>query len=288
MKLMKRQAFAALALSFALAGIAEADDVAVVTQKIEDIEVFERVVLGRGLRPDWAITQLDLLTTEDLAIQIMISPATSATDDLASTAENIAEKIQQVGSLTTGRQIRGAVTVKRGDDLDKDCEAFLKSGSDTGGRNVILVAIGADAQRCVDASERSPLSFAKSPIDPDVVDKDLSVRLGCISRSRTAADGRGKMAVIAAIPAKNKGDTYLLRFCLFDRAFSFFGFRGRLFYDAVAVEDRIETLRSVPKPAFQPSTADLLMLAIAYQYLGQDDDYTMMRDKIKHALPPLK
>jgi hypothetical protein len=279
-----RPVFAALALSFALAGIAEADDAPVVTQKIEDIEVFERVVLGRGLRPDWANAQFDLLTTEDLAIQIMISPATPATDDLASTAENIAQKIQQVGSMTTGRQIRGAVTVKRGDDLGMACEAFLKSGTDRGGRNVILIAIGADAQRCVDASERSPLSFAKSTIDPDMVDKDLSVRLSCISRSRTAADGHGKMAVIGAIPAKNKGDTYLLRFCLFDRAFSFFGFRGRLIYNTVPVEDRIETLRSAPKPALLPSTADLMMLARTYEYLGRGEDYMMVRDQIKRVL----
>ena len=100
--------------------------------------------------------------------------------------------------------------------------------------------------------------------------------------------GKGKMSLIAVTPAQIKADLYLMRYCLFDRSFSYFGFRGRLLYDVPDPGEMVQTIRSVPKPDPIPSTADLLMLAWTYRYLADGADYLKVRDKIKTSLPPLR
>lgn len=283
-----RCSLAMLCLVPTLSGAANAEDQAIVLGNVDDIEVFERVVFGRGLQADWATTKLDLLATKDLTIQILVSSAAQSSSDLAGTAENTAQKILTVASMTMGRQMDGRVAVERVDELGRACEAFLGSGPDAGGRNVILIAIGDKARDCTSIAQRPPFDFTMQSSDLDLEDNGLLVRLSCISRFRIAARDNGKMTVVAAIPAGNKSDSQFLRFCLFDRSFSFFGFRGRFIYDPGTAKNVIESLRAAPKAALLPSVADLVMMAIAYRYLGGGENYATVRDEIKKALPPLR
>jgi len=265
--------------------MAQAEDSLDVTTKIEDIEFFERVVLGRGLRPDWATTRLDLLTTDDLLIHIIVGPHASGPDDLVTGVEAIAQKIVHTAAVTR-RGTEGKVTIERVDDLDAMCMSFLKSRTNANGRNVILIALGADAQRCAATAEMAPFSFAKLPGDIEMGDE---ARLGCISRLRAMTNGDGKMTVIAVSPKGNERDINLLRFCLYDRSFSFLGFRGRLIYGAVAPDAMIRSLRSAPRHAIAPTAADMLMMATTYKYLEDGSNYADVRDKIKKSigkLPP--
>lgn len=271
-----------------LGSVAHAQDEAVVVGKIDDIEVFERVALGKGLRADWATAKLDLMTSKDLGIEILLSPLVPNAGDLAQEAEKSAKKILQVAAVTIGHEVVGSVSVERTDDIVKACETHLKSVSDTGGQNTILIVIGDDAQSCIEVAERPIFAFTRSAADLDIIDKDLSVRLGCASRLRASAGGKGKTALIAVIPALNEPDPYLLRFCLFDRSFSFFGFRGRILYDATEAREMVQSIRSAPKPELIPSTADLLMLAAIYKHLVGGEDYLAVRSKIEAWLPPLR
>ncbi|MBI2253970.1 MAG: hypothetical protein HYU58_05075 [Proteobacteria bacterium] len=265
--------------------VADAEDQLEVSTKVEDIEVFERVVLGRGLRADWATARLDLLKGDVVTVHAIVGRYRGGYGDLSAEVEKAARKIQDVATMTTGRQVVGDVTTEHADNLGAACEAFLKSGTRAPGRNTILVAPGDDARDCATIAELSPFSLAKMPGDQDLGDER---HLNCASRSRSAADGNGKTTVIAASPKGNKGDIYLLRYCLFDRSFSFFGFRGRLVYASAAREDLIESLRSVPHFSVIPGTADVLMLALAYQYLDNGADYMAVRDQIKKRIGKLK
>jgi len=266
-------------------GVAHALDQVLVTTKIDGIEIFERIVLGRGLRADWATAKLDLLSTDDLDIHIIAGPYASESGDLASEAENIAQKILTTSLMATGRKMSGEITIERADDLDAACRSFLKSEANANGRNVILVAVGDDAQRCTAAAEKTPFSLSRAKTDMDLGNENS---LNCASRLRSATKDDGKLMVVAATSKGNKGDAYLLRYCLFDRSFSFFGMRGRLVYDSIAREDMIDSLRTVPHPALIPGLADMLTMAVAYEYLADGSDYATVRDGIKKKLTGLQ
>lgn len=269
-----------------LCGFAGAEEsVKVGGGKVDDIEIFERVVLGRGLRSDWATTKLNLLRGDVLAIHLIVGTYDVGPEDLEAEAVNVAQKIVATTGVVTSRHINGQVTSEHADDVAASCDAFLKSNANLSSRNAILIVLDANAQRCAEMAEKSPHLLSKPKSDPDLGDEH---RLGCASRLSMNKDGDGIVTVIAASPKESKADAYLLRYCLFDRTFSFLGFRGRLVYSTGATEGVLDSLRTVPHFAVIPGTTDLIMMATAYQYLGDGNNYLDVRETIKRRLPPLK
>lgn len=287
-------------LTFIFCGGAHAQDKLEVDEPIDNVEIFERIVLGRELRSDWASKELELLTNPQISFRIVVDESSRmAQSELQTRLEETADKLWRIARLVTHLDVKRTVTTEFTDNISAWCNqgSRIQLG-DSPPINTVLILIGAEVDECMRSPQLRELFYSRTPTgdasDPDKLYKGYvtcSSRIRSIfpdpENSSTISSPRSKTMVVTASLEGNLDDLYRLQHCLFDRGFSFLGFRGRLIYSsklANAKERSFESIRTAPVFEVIPSTFDLLMLALAYQFLGDGADYSSVKDDIRKKL----
>jgi hypothetical protein len=257
-----------------------------VAKKISGIELFETVAMGRGVDPFWR-TQLQLLPSDKpIDIKLFLNAGSQKTADLTRKLERFSTQLRNLIVVTTAIEPKRITTEFR--EIDDLCSGALPilDGVDD---NRLLIFVGSTEDECFDRRSAQLamtkiLDMPRQKADLDLAKNDLIM---CASRlvPHRSSGGRGDAKTMVVF-ASMSGDTKDLRspqHCIFDRALSFLGFRGRIAIDQPKNfdewTDRCGSIRCHPTYEAVPTVKDLMMTAAMYKFLV-NEDYSTQKQKI--------